>query len=149
MDVIQKDQTVEKVYSVNINLLKVNIETLEKRCVICWKVIITHQNDVLLTWSIFLTFFQYSHCSLQTSINVSWVFCQIFLYLLAFKSTNLSSNLTYFVESSCFRTIVTASLSIKQKITFRFSFPATTFSSQFSHKHNYNEPYCQELTIIY
>ena len=57
MDVIQKDQTVEKVYSVNINLLKVNIETLEKRCVICWKVIITHQNDVLLTWSIFLTFF--------------------------------------------------------------------------------------------
>lgn len=35
MDVIPKDQTVEKVYSVNINLLKVNIETLEKRCVIC------------------------------------------------------------------------------------------------------------------
>ena len=35
MDVIQKDQTVEKVYSVNINLLKVTIETLEKRCVIC------------------------------------------------------------------------------------------------------------------
>ena len=35
MDVIQKNQTVEKVYSVSINLLKVNIETLEKRCVIC------------------------------------------------------------------------------------------------------------------
>ena len=35
MDVIQKDQTVEKVYSVNINLLKVTMETLEKRCVIC------------------------------------------------------------------------------------------------------------------